>query len=459
MFKKKNFFKKILTFLLVLISISPPAEASQSDRLKGYAWSDGAGWISFNCTNTGSCSVVDYGVTTDSSGNLSGYAWSDNLGWLSFHFSDMQGISGASQPKVDLNTGEFSGTAYFRAGGSVSDDGWLGLVDLSLASFPSNNPKINFSTYEVEGWAWGNINTGWISFNCSNDSSCGTSDYQVTYDPFFFEFSANDGTSESSKLDYNGDVTLYWTTVGASGPCTASNGTSSWRSPSSKVSNGSEIIYNLISDTTFSLTCQDSSGNSLTRDLKIWVKPPTPVVIFGADDTNIAYNTSTNLNWTVDHVSGCTISGPGNFTPAQSVSLGSNQSAPTGNLTALSNYFEITCSSDSIYPDETKSLYIYVEKLAVNLRSDKNPVPYGEKIKLYYSTEFPTSGTCVATGDVPDWAGSAIDESPGEHEFISGDTVGGQAYTATLTCDGSNSQQQSATVNLNVRNKPNYQEI
>lgn len=52
--------------------------------LAGYAWSENAGWISFSCTNTTSCSRVDYGVRIDPGGKFTGHAWGENIGWIRF---------------------------------------------------------------------------------------------------------------------------------------------------------------------------------------------------------------------------------------------------------------------------------------------------------------------------------------------------------------------------------------
>jgi hypothetical protein len=58
--------------------------AGSEHSLSGYAWSDNIGWVSFNCTDFGTCGAVDYGVNVDNSGYLSGNAWSSNIGWISF---------------------------------------------------------------------------------------------------------------------------------------------------------------------------------------------------------------------------------------------------------------------------------------------------------------------------------------------------------------------------------------
>jgi len=71
-------------------------QAGTGDNLSGWAWSSNIGWISFNCTNSASCSNLDYGTRIDSvSGLFSGYAWSPNIGWISFNQSDLSGCPSA----------------------------------------------------------------------------------------------------------------------------------------------------------------------------------------------------------------------------------------------------------------------------------------------------------------------------------------------------------------------------
>jgi len=95
--------------------------------LTGYAYSENVGWISLNCSNTDSCTTVDYGVANDGSGDLSGYAWSENAGWIDFSAATIN------------SDGEFTGYAYSE-------------------------------------------NVGWISLNCSNTDTCLTVDYKVKTD-------------------------------------------------------------------------------------------------------------------------------------------------------------------------------------------------------------------------------------------------------------------------------------
>lgn len=87
-------------------------------ELRGWAWNDNLGWISFYCppgigaTNSGiACSNAaytgGYGVTVDPvTGTFSGYAWGDNAGWISF---DNPGFSTVS---VDATNPKCQGYVY-----------------------------------------------------------------------------------------------------------------------------------------------------------------------------------------------------------------------------------------------------------------------------------------------------------------------------------------------------------
>lgn len=62
--------------------------SKNGSELAGYAWNDGIGWVSFNCSNTGSCATVDYKVSILQNGNFTGWAWADSVGWISFNCAD-----------------------------------------------------------------------------------------------------------------------------------------------------------------------------------------------------------------------------------------------------------------------------------------------------------------------------------------------------------------------------------
>ncbi len=152
----------ILVTLLILGG-SHVAYASSAQNLSGYAWSDNIGWISFNCTNTSSCSSVDYGVNAHpSTGIFSGYAWSDNIGWVSFNASSVSGCpTGSCRPTINNTTGAVTGWARALAGGTSQSGGWDGWIRLS----GSWSPSVSFSGTAASGYSWGSDVVGWVSWS------------------------------------------------------------------------------------------------------------------------------------------------------------------------------------------------------------------------------------------------------------------------------------------------------
>ncbi len=106
-------------------------------------------------------------------GELLGYAWSANMGWISFEESDVEVEDCPDYPGciATLNeSDEISGWVK-----TLTNDEWI--------SFRGTTGVGEYGVDVVEddlhGWAWGDDNFGWISFNCENKNECGTSDYKV----------------------------------------------------------------------------------------------------------------------------------------------------------------------------------------------------------------------------------------------------------------------------------------
>jgi hypothetical protein len=163
-------------------------EAGTAQNASGYAWSENIGWISFNCTDGGTCGGVDYGVNVRSDNYLEGYAWSENIGWISFNLAD----TGAPPGQYDYsnqgfiaklqNNGQLQGWA--RALGGMADpndgwDGWIKLYKHPSDGGPDYGVTYNSTTKEFSGFAWGSDVVGWASFNCSDLGACGSSNYKV----------------------------------------------------------------------------------------------------------------------------------------------------------------------------------------------------------------------------------------------------------------------------------------
>jgi hypothetical protein len=104
-FFKISFFLLFLSFFLILFTLKSErikTFGGSSENIRGWLWSENAGWISVNCYNdynhdgkfenccpSGSdcpheSAGSNYGLNLNSDYSLSGYAWSENAGWLCF---------------------------------------------------------------------------------------------------------------------------------------------------------------------------------------------------------------------------------------------------------------------------------------------------------------------------------------------------------------------------------------
>jgi len=141
--------------------------AGSSDNLSGYAWSDTIGWVSFNCTDAGSCSTTDYGVRVDPpSGAFSGYAWSENIGWISFNAADTAGCPSAPCAPA-LVTTTTSGTVTGWAKALSASGGWDGWIRLSGTAADSSSYGGTIASTTFSGYSWGSDVVGWLSWSGS----------------------------------------------------------------------------------------------------------------------------------------------------------------------------------------------------------------------------------------------------------------------------------------------------
>ena len=134
-------------------------------RAEGWIWAENIGWVSLSCTNTASCSTIDYEVTNDGTGNLAGFAWSENAGWVSI---------------------------------SCENTLSCGTVDYGVVVDPT--------TGELSGYAWSE-NLGWISLSCVNTGSCATVDFTVkTEVPFIDDGIFADGFESGNATAWDNTV-------------------------------------------------------------------------------------------------------------------------------------------------------------------------------------------------------------------------------------------------------------
>jgi len=131
-------------------------------NVTGWAWSDTIGWISLNASDSGTCTSVSYGLNIASDGAISGYAWSENVGWISANASDLSGCP-TSPCTARMNGSSMEGWMKVLGANQAEAGGWDGFISLSGSNYgPTLASDGTFS-----GYAWGDMNLGWISFNTS----------------------------------------------------------------------------------------------------------------------------------------------------------------------------------------------------------------------------------------------------------------------------------------------------
>jgi len=90
----------------------------------GYAWSPNIGWIKFRNDNS---EAISYGVCEDNNKELRGWAYNDVVGWISFNCLDSN-VCGSSNYKVIENNNYFYGYAWNDNLGWLIFDGQGGRV-------------------------------------------------------------------------------------------------------------------------------------------------------------------------------------------------------------------------------------------------------------------------------------------------------------------------------------------
>lgn len=141
-----NFSKKIKLILGITFLSSFPflVRAGNIDSTYKYAWGENCGWINFG-TESGNVTVTDSAVT--------GYAWSPYYGWIN--------LNPSTTSKVLNSSGDLSGYAWSEG---------MGWIDFDGVSIDSNGYFSGYASSTISGR---------ISFNCSNTSSCASSDFKV----------------------------------------------------------------------------------------------------------------------------------------------------------------------------------------------------------------------------------------------------------------------------------------
>lgn len=166
---------------------------TEFNNIRGWAWSENIGWVSFSCHNQDTCATNNYGAhaltTSDLSdasfdfgydeGALVGHAWSESLGWISFNRSET-GNPPQDDPYLSKNytakvntDGTVKGWA--RALSGIGETTWDGWIKFSGTTQDLNTYGVAFASGVFSGYAWGGEMIGWLRFS--------DVDYQTSIDP------------------------------------------------------------------------------------------------------------------------------------------------------------------------------------------------------------------------------------------------------------------------------------
>lgn len=199
----KTFFKLagLISVLMLVFLLSPikSAKASSAENIRGWAYNATYGYISFNCLDDGfagqfpftftfifnifPCSISQHGVNLDADNIFSGDAWNSSLGYITFMSASTTPDGGAFRSHCEKNVST-STACYSEADGQVygymrvkTTGTWINLNDTAMSpatrmtDYNAPQPGI-FSGYASSSF-------GSVSFNCTNDDSCGTNPYVV----------------------------------------------------------------------------------------------------------------------------------------------------------------------------------------------------------------------------------------------------------------------------------------
>ena len=224
----------VFAFIFIgLVFVGTRAYSQSSTPLTGYLWSDTIGWVSLNCTTdpTG-CSGPggNWGVQIPaSSGALSGDAWSDNIGWVSFNSADLTGCPSGPCSATLNSDGTITGWAKAL---SADNNGWDGWISLS-----GSNYGLTYSGGTLGGYAWGDVNVGWLA---------------AVNTPVIGSLTVGSGNNPDTP-------TVTWSGVTGASSCTLTGSNGDTQS-NVAIPSGSTQTTPLTGETQYTLTCDGTGG-------------------------------------------------------------------------------------------------------------------------------------------------------------------------------------------------------
>ena len=196
---------------------------------------------------------------------------------------------------------------------------------------------------------------------------------------------------EPGTIDYNGTFTISWAATGVD-HCIASG---DWSG--SIKSTGSKTLGPLTRDSLYILDCF-YSGNTLSNSVTVKVRAPQiPQVNLSASPLSIAFQDSTTITWSSQHVNDCIAAGDWSGQKELNGSLKIDQ-------LESNSEFRLICSGPQGQVSDSVSIHVYEAGITVprvNLTATPANLSYNGSTTLSWDTQ--NADICRASGN---WFGS-----------------------------------------------------
>ncbi len=220
-------------------------------------------------------------------------------------------------------------------------------------------------------------------------------------------------SASSSSVNMNASTTLSWSTTDAT-ECTASG---DWSG--SKAASGSEVIYSIVNDNTFNLSCSGPGGVVNDSVSVTVIADTTPTLNLTASPLSVEYNGDTILTWSSTNVSSCSAAGDWSGSKATSGS-------ETINALTANQVFTLYCIGNGGSASESVSVTVQPAPApTMSLSASSTNVSQGDSTTLNWSSTNATS--CTASGD---WSGTKATSGSETFNALTEDQV------FTLSCSG-----------------------
>ena len=252
-------------------------------------------------------------------------------------------------------------------------------------------------------------------------------------------------TSNSTRVDYDGSVSLSWTTSNVEN-CVASG---NWSG--NKDNTGSEVIESLKADSVFDLTCAEvenrvevaslataaHKGKPVTATVAVSVDDPgPPTIAMSANPSSVAMNGATTITWNTENTQTCSASGGW-----------SGGKAPSGSQTFTglnsNTVFQLSCSGPGGSTSNMVSVTVVLPSApSISLSASPANVAYDGSTVLTWSGN--NINSCTASGD---WSGN---KSASGSQTIS-NLTSNRSFSLNCSGPGGNT---SDTINVTVAAPP-----